>query len=301
MTASQSASAIQTFLNGVGRIPLLSPDATLIHARNVRKHLDWDVAVDGAIPSLVEKRGNRSLNILIESNLRLVVNIAKKYVKKNNHELLDLVQEGALGLRRGVQLYDPVRGYKISTYLYWWIRQGITRSIILNNSLIKLPFGVSDQIRKIRIFTDIYQAKYAKSPLPSEIAEALKISKEKVNDILVLATKDMLISLDAPFRDHDSPISDLVAGAERNEVDDELTASHIIGIIESNPMIFSHKEKHLIQFCILNGGSMSDYAKLKQCSRERVRQQRNTCRRKLQRFLTTENYFDHFDRIEAVN
>jgi len=297
---SVNQSAIQTFLNGIGRIPLLSPDATLIHARNVRRHLDWNEEVDGDLPSLIEKRGNRSLNILIESNLRLVVNIAKKYSGRNNHELLDLVQEGALGLRRGVQLYDPVRGYKISTYLYWWIRQGITRSIVLNNSLIKIPFGVADQIRKIKIFTEGYQARNAKAPLPTEIAEALKISKEKVNDILVLATKNMLVSLDAPFRDHESPVSDLVAGTERNEINDELTANHIIGIIESNPMVFNAKERHLIQYCILNEGSMSDYAKLQDCSRERIRQQRNTCRRKLQRFLQTENYFDHCDQVEAL-
>ena len=289
---SQLQSATQTFLNGIGKIPLLSPDCTLIHARNVRKHLDWDVEADGAIPSLVEKRGQRSLNLLIESNLRLVVSIAKKYSGRNKHELLDLVQEGALGLRRGVQLYDPARGYKISTYLYWWIRQGITRSIIMNNSLIKLPFGVADLIGKIKIYSEKFVCEHGRAPLPQEIADALKISKSKVNDILVLATKDMLISLDAPFRDNASPVSDLVAGNETNEIDDNLSTQDILNLMEKNPHIFARDDIDLIKFCILADGSMSDLAKLKGCSRERVRQKRNTCRRKLQRLLANENYLD---------
>lgn len=289
---SQFQSATQTFLDGVGKIPLLSPDCTLIHARNVRKHLDWSVEADGAIPSLIEKRGQRSLNLLIESNLRLVVSIAKKYSGRNNHELLDLVQEGALGLRRGVQLYDPARGYKISTYLYWWIRQGITRSIILNNSLIKLPFGVADLIGKIKSYSEKFQSKNGRVPLPEEIAGALKISKAKVIDILVLATKDMLISLDAPFKDHVSPVSDLVAGKETNEIDDSLSNQVILNLMDKNPNIFARDDIDLIKFCILADGSMSDLAKFKGCSRERVRQKRNTCRRKLQRLLKQENYLD---------
>ena len=289
---SQIQSATQNFLNGIGRIPLLSPDTTMIHARNVRKHLDWDEEKNGPVPSIVEKRGRRSLNILMESNLRLVVSIAKKYTNKNKHDLLDLVQEGFLGLRRGVQLYDPARGYKISTYLYWWIRQGITRSLIINNSLIKLPFGVSDQVVKIKAFSEKFQAKSGRQPLPEEIAVGLKISTERVLDLLSLATKEVIVSLDSSFGDHENPILELVAGEETNEIDDSLSNEDILIMMEMYKNIFDRDDVDLIKFCILSDGSMSDLAKIRGCSRERIRQKRNSCRRKLQRILAYEKILD---------
>ncbi len=141
---------VRTYLQEIGRVPLLTHEQEILFGKQVQQMMQllelrdkiaaetgqppdmavWAERAGMTVAALEEtlRRGQRAKQRMIEANLRLVVSIAKKY-QKRNLELLDLIQEGTLGLERGVEKFDPTRGYKFSTYAYWWIRQAITRAI----------------------------------------------------------------------------------------------------------------------------------------------------------------------------
>ena len=139
-----------SYLGEIGRIPILTKELQLIHCRRIRVWLDWPEGRDKA-PRKVQRQGKRSLELMTTSNLRLVVSIAKKFTHRGL-DLLDLVQEGNLGLIRGLEMFDPTRGYAVSTYVYWWIRQSITRALQLTSRTIRLPCQVVDCYNKAQKF-----------------------------------------------------------------------------------------------------------------------------------------------------
>ena len=144
---------LRDYLNQIGKIPLLT-GAEEIELGHAIKRM---AAIDPANPTKAELRilkiGKRAKDRMIKGNLRLVVGVAKKYKHMTNRLTMhDLVQEGNIGLIRAVELFDPERGYKFSTYAYWWIRQGIMRAIQMYDRIIKLPTGAIEILRKVRIF-----------------------------------------------------------------------------------------------------------------------------------------------------
>ncbi|MEM1393723.1 MAG: RNA polymerase sigma factor, RpoD/SigA family [Cyanobacteria bacterium P01_D01_bin.116] len=216
-----TADMVRTYLREIGRVPLLTREQEIIFGKQVQqmmklveakealaKKLGREVSLEEwtqevGLPEAELKKtvleGKRVKQKMIEANLRLVVAIAKKY-QKRNMEFLDLIQEGALGLERGVEKFDPTRGYKFSTYAYWWIRQAITRAIAQQGRTIRLPIHITEKLNKIKKVQRELAQKLGRSPSPTEIAKELDLEPAQIREYLNMARQP--VSLDVRVGDN---------------------------------------------------------------------------------------------------
>ena len=225
-----SADMVRTYLHEIGRVPLLTHEQEIVYGKQVQQMMEL-LAAKASLeeelerePTMKEwasqqnmseaklnkilKDGERSKRKMIEANLRLVVAIAKKY-QKRNMEFLDLIQEGTLGLERGVEKFDPTKGYKFSTYAYWWIRQAITRAIAQQARAIRLPIHITEKLNKIKKVQRELSQKLGRSPKPAEIGKELDLEAAQVREFLSMARQP--ISLDVRVGDNqDTELSDLL-------------------------------------------------------------------------------------------
>ncbi len=225
-----SADMVRTYLHEIGRVPMLTHEQEIIYGKQVQQMMklletratlakklgaevnDRDFAIhleisEAELKSLLH-RGRRAKQKMIEANLRLVVSIAKKY-QKRNLEFLDLIQEGSMGLERGVEKYDPMRGYKFSTYAYWWIRQAITRAIAQQSRTIRLPIHITEKLNKIKRVQRELTQELGRSPNVTEIGAQLDLDPSEIRDYLQLSRTP--ISLDMRVGDNqDTELIDLL-------------------------------------------------------------------------------------------
>jgi len=263
-SGSESSSAqadgdlVRSYLRDIGRVPLLSHEQEITLGRQVQElvaleELEGELESRiGSKPSqaelaqaaglsapLLKKRlqaGRRAKERMVAANLRLVVSVAKKYTRRNM-ELLDLIQEGTIGLVRGVEKFDPTRGYKFSTYAYWWIRQGITRAIAEKSRTIRLPIHITETLNKLKKGQRELSQLLGRTPTVTELAEAVELPEEEVKDLLCRARQP--VSLETKVGDgDDTELLDLLAGdAELPEdrVDGECLKGDLRALLEQLP------------------------------------------------------------------
>ncbi len=225
-----TADMVRTYLHEIGRVPMLTHEQEIIYGKQVQQMMALqaekdqlalklgEIPTDAALAVALDQpetaikaaflQGNRAKRKMIEANLRLVVSIAKKY-QRRNLEFLDLIQEGSLGLERGVEKFDPMRGYKFSTYAYWWIRQAITRAIAQQSRTIRLPIHITEKLNKIKRTQRELAQVLGRSPTMPEIAAELELSAAEIREYLMIARQP--VSLDLRVGDNqDTELQDLL-------------------------------------------------------------------------------------------
>jgi RNA polymerase primary sigma factor len=218
-SSRRGSDSMTWYLASIGREPLLTP-AEEIELGNQVQAMMALVEEKNDDPSAHERKiikiGRRAKERMMRANLRLVVSVAKKYQGKGM-ELLDLVQEGSLGLERAVEKFDPTRGYKFSTYAFWWIRQSMTRAIACQSRTIRLPVHLSERLTTIRKVSLELAHKLGAMPSRQEIAEAINIPLEELDSLLRQSLTTS--SLDAPVNADEghSFLGDLIADGSAEE------------------------------------------------------------------------------------
>ena len=187
--------SIRSYLQSIGRIPLLTGDQEISLARQVQDgvtiaHRLQELHGLQKVPNLVKcltfdltaedktilRLAKRAQDKMVQANLRLVVAIAKKYKTTSDVEFLDLIQDGTLGLIRAIEKFDPAKGYKLSTYAHWWIKQGITRTRGNQGRVIRLPVHVCEKMSKIKTESRLFFVANGRLPTPLEISKLVGIS-----------------------------------------------------------------------------------------------------------------------------
>ena len=203
-----SGDSVRAYLKDIGRIPLLEHDEEILLGRQVQRLMaleekrtelekQFDRKVDDSELSqhfdhdykAVRRElraGKKAKDKMVSANLRLVVSVAKKYTKRNM-ELLDIIQEGTIGLIRGVEKFDPGRGYKFSTYAYWWIRQGITRAIAEKSRAIRLPIHVTENLNKLKKAQRELSQQNGYMPTVFQLSDYMELSVDEIKDLMCKA------------------------------------------------------------------------------------------------------------------
>ena len=273
---------VRLYLTDIGQHSLLSKDdeATLAEARLVG--LDAAKELRESNPSPARKRALRKLVHegeaaelrFVQSNLRLVVSIAKKY-QASGVPLLDLIQEGNLGLMHAVEKFDHHKGFKFSTYATWWIRQAITRGIANTGRSIRLPVHAGDMVKQLQRTRAELEDALGRGPTTSEIAEAMDEPFDKVRTLLAHLSEP--VSLSAPLRqDSDGELGDTVGDDSAVSPEDAALQAALVQEVEKVLAPLQDRERTILRLRFgLDGGdarTLDDIGAHLSLTRERIRQ-----------------------------
>ena len=294
-------SSLSDFLGEIGRHELLTPEQELTLGREVQAMVALNERCQQAggngpeceYSSAEKKRfkaGERAKNQMITANLRLVVNLAKRYQGKGL-DLLDLIQEGTLGLTRAVEKYDPKRGHRFSTYAYWWIRQGLNRALSTQSRTIRIPVNINEKLTKLRAAKSRLMQELGVHPSTNQIAIQMKIPLEEVEELLAFELRSITVSLQGAVKSKADP-SELVDILPSEEVPPmelaelaERSASAWSLLDKSN---LTPKERTILSLRFGLDGSnewrtLAEVARQMNCSREYCRQVVQRALRKLRK------------------
>jgi len=288
---------VRMYLREIGRVPLLTAEEEVKLARRMERGKDEQFKPAISRDYRIIEDGEEAQRRLTEANLRLVVSVAKKYIGRGM-SLLDLIQEGNIGLIRAVEKFDYTKGYKFSTYATWWIRQAITRAIADQARTIRIPVHMVETInRLIRISRRLLQD-LGREPTSEEIAEQMEISPEKVREIIKVSQEP--VSLETPIGEEDDShlgdfIEDHTALAPADAASHQLLKEQVEDVLDS----LTERERKVLQlrFGLDDGRSrtLEEVGKEFHVTRERIRQIEAKALRKLRHPSRSRKLKDYLD------
>ena len=274
-----STDAIRSYLYEIGRIPLLTGEEEVILAKRI------------------EKGDEEAGQLLITANLRLVVSIAKKY-SKSNLELLDLIQEGNIGLMRAVEKFDYTKGFKFSTYATWWIRQAITRAIADQARTIRVPVHMIETINKFNKVSNTLATKLGRPATDEEIAKEMEIEIEKITEIRKI--KQNPTSLATPIgEEKDSKLQDIIPDDWSQSPEEYATSEYLKNQLHDILDSLQDRERRVLslRFGLEDGVSrtLEEVGKEFGVTRERIRQIEAKALKKLKEKSAQQKLDDYID------
>jgi len=268
--ATQAAleDSVGQFLREMSRYPLLTSEQEV--------ELAQIIAAGGPGAEGAKRR-------LVRANLRLVVSIAKKYLNRGV-PFLDLIQEGAIGLMRAAEKFDFERGYKFSTYAYWWIRQGITRAIASQSRTVRLPVHMVEKLNQVKRIRRQLTQDLGRKPTKAEMAEALELDVDKLDEILDAGRRTLSLHVKVG-KEEDTELLQLIEDQQTISPTDNLDHALLVDQIEGLLHLLTPRERDIIElrYGIADGNTytLADIGQMYNLSRERVRQIQAKAMRKL--------------------
>ena len=293
---TKGSSGMNAYLNNVGRIPLLTAEQEIELGRQVMRMQELQ-ALDRPLTKKEQaqvRAGQRATQKFIKANLRLVVSIARKYLgSSHSMDLLDLIQEGNIGLVKAVEKFEPERGYKFSTYAYWWVRQSIMRAMRYKDRMMRLPGNVSDMAYTWNGKYHTLQRKLGRKPTHAELAKEFRVHEADVD--LFLLRGNAVSSLDVVVGDDSSTLMECVGdgGVAGEEALEQAVLSEQAAALKDALHVLNERERRMLErrygFDSKGEATLAEIGAEFKISRERARQIITQSLRKVRYVMSVRN------------